>query len=388
MALLQGHRGYLRKEPEVAGMSSDNLLTQLSDLYLELESSLPKTSTNPCGSCHQCCTATGVDRQSVTEIEFEYLSQKVGLESIQEFRDFVARTKNADGVFLHHTCPYYDRTRPGCGVHQDRPFSCRTYGPYRLQGTRFPTDCVFEGHETEIAAGKAYLELPLASELKALSRAHWPLSGPRLVTQGRQSQSAQDLPASSRLSGFVSEDPLDQAFKAMAESDFEKALEQLQKANSTHQTPQRIYYLALTLSHLERHREASLILDQGLKLAPLSWELHYHLGFCSHQLGLIDNSIRAFLKTVELNPLHALAWGFLGYLALGKSMTPQAIEFFENACSLDKSNPTLRLRLAKTYMTVDETSLALKHLEEAQAMTGKPELNQEIEELLTVLSFC
>ena len=368
-------------------MSSQALLDQLNSLYSNLDFALPKTSVNPCGSCNKCCTAHGVDRQSVSEIEFDYLASRFGQEIVQSFRHFAARERNEAGKFLFETCPFYDQNQQGCGIHADRPFSCRTFGPYRLEGTRFPENCVFEGQETEIKREQGYKALPLATELKDLSRQHWPFSGPRLVIGSPQTHVLAKDEAAPGDPGSSGTDGLELAFKAMAEDDFERALIELEKPSSSSETAQHLYYLALTLSQLERHQEASLILDQGLRLAPQSWELHYLLGACSYRIGERERSLRAFLKTVEVNPLHALAWGFLGYIALDRKLFVQALEFLENACMLDDKNLTLRLRLAKTYMAQDQIEKAIEHLKLASDLSGTAEESDEVDSLITALRF-
>lgn len=382
---LGGSSHQVDEDTSMTTPASAELFTQLQDLYQQLEQALPEHQGNPCGTCKACCTAEGVSRQSLTDLELDYIADRVGPDITHAFRAYTAREKDAQGQFLFEVCPYYSEELQGCGIHQHRPFACRAYGPYRLEGTIFPEDCVFIGHEKLVPRGKGYLEIPLAREVRDLSRAYWPHTGPRIVAHTNQANLESSGQLSQDLEGTETTDELDKAFIALALGQTEVALEELQKPRAENEEAFRLHHLGLVLTTLERHQEARVVLDQCLKLAPQSWELHYNLALNSFKLGDHQNAVAAFLKTVELNPLHGLAWGFLGYLALSRKLLDNAVEFFENATRVDPENATFRLRLGTTYAALGKAEQARTQLQLATELSGPVGVAEEARSALVLL---
>jgi len=81
--------------------------------------------------------------------------------------------------------------------------------------------------------------------------------------------------------------------------------------------------LAVTLSALNRPREAVLALREACRLNPNDAESRYQLGLACNEAGDLDQARRELEKAVQLNPGHAAAWYNLG-LAQNASGQPDA----------------------------------------------------------------
>lgn len=313
----------------------------LETLYEALDERLPTQAGNPCGDCRACCTATGVDRHSLSELELDYIEHTLGGDKIHAFHAFTRRLRDESGEILFETCPFYDLANRGCSIHEQRPFSCRTFGHFRLEGTQFPEECVFEGSETMVSRGGGFREIPLADELQRLARDYWPYTGPRIVGYGAVSK--RTLSLRPRLDSEESSDPFSAALIALARGENEKAVAQLSEAEGSDAF--RLHHLGVALSCLQRHEEAHRVFSACLQLAPQSWEVSYQLGLNLQQLGDEKGAFRMLARTTQLNPLHALAWSFLGYLSLQAGFEEKAREFLTKGLELDPENEAVRARL-------------------------------------------
>jgi Flp pilus assembly protein TadD/Fe-S-cluster containining protein len=341
--------------------AQDRLFGELEELYQQLTDFLPKPSGNPCGTCRACCTSTGVNRQSVTDLELDFIADRVGPEKVLAFQAFAGREKDREGRHLFTLCPYYNEEAVGCEIHAQRPFSCRTYGPYRLEGTRFPEDCSFDGQEKVIPRGGTYQEIPLADTLRHHSREYWPFRGHRIVGHANQA-AIESIQSMESVLTIEVDDPVDSGLMAMARGEFQQALESLETEGKAEEEPFRLHHLAMLLTIQDRHQEANAVLNQCLVLAPDSWDVRYNLALNLYNLGDLQGAFHGFLRAAQLNPLHALAWGFLGYLGLSAGQPAEAVTFFETAVQLDPENSTFRFRLATIYLQMEKIEEAIDEL--------------------------
>ena len=121
---------------------------QIEKAYENIKDYLPKHNENPCGNCRICCTyivSLGVTLLELDYIE-EYLkSEKIPVEKLKEFRDYVNKVKE-DGEFKYKICPFYDSEIKGCGIYSARPLSCRTFGYFiKTENLHFiPDECLLK----------------------------------------------------------------------------------------------------------------------------------------------------------------------------------------------------------------------------------------------------
>lgn len=331
------------------------LFEQLEGAYHKLEASLPRRRGNPCGDCNQCCTASGMTRQSLSELELDYIAGKVGAELILAFRAYAQRERDEDGEYLYHVCPYFNEEIRGCGIHSHRPFACRTFGPYRLEGTEFPDRCVFIGTEKVISRKVGFQEIPMAQTLHGLTKSYWPYVEARVVGHTNEAnQREQDVHVFG-IGGVVLRESTDRALLHLAKGEAELAVGELSEPGPGEHEVFRLYHLAMALSLLHRYQEAQVALMEALSQAPLSWQLHYSLALNAFHLGNEEQAVSALFKVVERNPLHGLAWGFLGYIALGRGRLEQAAELLQRACRLDPLNTAFAARLEEVRLAVERS---------------------------------
>ena len=358
-------------------------LQRLAQIYHQLDEVLPKSAENRCGTCRECCTEGGVDRHGVTELEYDYISETYGATAVDHFRAFASREKKTTGDYRWELCPFYDTTAPGCGIYDHRPFSCRVFGHYQVEGTELPTVCTFRGRAKVVSGREHYVEVPLAVELRDASRAYW---ASRKSQPVRQTSQANELKGPDQFSLLSEFDPVDRAFMAQARGDHEAAVQELTAClpNSDHQ-PYLLFYIGQSLMFLERYAEALEVYREALRLSPESWELTYSLGVAFFRLGDFQDSFRSFVQTIELNPEHSLAWGFLGYMTLSDGLLKEAAVFFDNALGIDPENAMFRMRLGVILAKLGYPKEARTLLESALAIPAPENVHSSARKAMAML---
>lgn len=292
-------------------MREQKYFRQLTDLYKRLEGELRPQPGNPCGDCHVCCTGDGLSQHNVTALELDYLEEHVGQERIDDFRRFLKR----DGEIS--LCPYYEG---GCTVYTARPYSCRVFGHYRRQDTKFPEVCVFRGQEHIFQVGQYREVVPESEELIELSRYYWAHRRQRDALEDSEHQAA----------GL--EDHLGRALESLQAGDLAGALAEMDHEDS--EDPFTLYSKSLILEEAGRPDLACTVLEKALAQAPESPDLWHRLGCSLFALGDRDASERAFHRVVEYHPEHGQAWGLLGMHKMLKGNFQSATECLEKAVDL------------------------------------------------------
>lgn len=336
-------------------------------LYAALDGGLPSVDGNPCGDCDECCTGRGLSMQNVAEIELAALRDRYGKARADDFRMFSERRCDERGELLHETCPFHDRTAPGCGIYTDRPYSCRVFGHYRMAGTRLPDGCVFEGRVQEVDQGGYFRTVPQARRLRELQRA-WDARQPHPRIEGPP---AQDLLERVRRNIDV-EDPVDLALVAQMEGRLEDALGLLEQALTEHPDDASLHMgRGNLLDELGRTLEARSAYERSLALDPGSPRGWIHLGFNRVELGDAVGGRDAFARAVLLQPEDATARGFLGWLTFALAQTMDEIrkggDHLAEAIRLDPLNALFRVRLAEALLVQGRAQEGLPHLEAAEA---------------------
>lgn len=323
---------------------SDSFFAALEGVFAVLDGSVPAAPGNPCGACRECCTAQGLTRHAVSDLELDYLAEHAGEAGARAFAEYAARDRDPDGAYKHATCPFYQDGR--CRVHRWRPFSCRAFGHYRMAGTRLPDGCVFTDLDQEFEFGRYFQTLPGSRELHQLKRDYAFLRRPgpvRLVSPGGDREVGED-----DFAHLNPDDPLDRANKCLVLGDREGALAEARTAlEELGGTPSVLYTLGTAFEVLSRPREALLVFREAVNLLPDCADFHYHVGYNLVQLRDFANGFQALERATELNPEHSLALGFMGYVLLLDGRRADAVPYLERAVAVDPDNAFFAARLAE-----------------------------------------
>lgn len=342
--------------------------TSLRALYASLTARLAAPSGNPCGTCNACCTGAGLSWQNVLGVEHDALERHHGHAQAAAFRDYTERRRNDDGTLRHETCPFYDAVARGCRIYDDRPYSCRLFGHYRMAGTTVPDGCVFAETACAIGDGAYFREVPLARALRDLQRAY---EARRPVPPASVGCAPDDLLERVR-QNLDLDDPADVATLAQLEGRHNDALQLLIRAVDDHPNDAwRVLALGNAHDALGQSAEAIGAYTRALGLDPENPRAWTHLGFTRLELGDTAGGRDAFAHAVTLCPDDATARGFLGWLTLATATSHEA--FFEAAthlrvaAQLAPDNGLFRLRCAEALLLVGESAEALPHLNAAAA---------------------
>lgn len=298
-----------------------SLEQQLIDLYQSLES---PPGENHCGSCRTCCTAAGLSKQNVTDLELAALG-----EAGAEFARYAARERQADGSFLHPECP--NLGPDGCRVYAVRPFSCRVFGHYRASGTRLPSECVYLGKDREFPTADYYRTVPGALRLRELSRDFQLRRVPDATRPGSGGDSGGV--------GLNLEDPWDQALELVGRGQMPEL-----PAESEGESLFAAYVRALVAGEQGRHADALRQYARVVSECPDRHDLMTFAGFHAFQLGRIDQAEGFWLQSLRLFAGNPLTFSFLGYLYSHRQQWQMAADFFGAAFELEPGQPLHRQR--------------------------------------------
>lgn len=293
-----------------------SLEQKLIDLYQTLEG---PPGENHCGSCRTCCTAAGLSRQNVTDLELSVLG-----EAADDFARYAARDRDEQGNYLFAECP--NLGPQGCLVYEHRPFSCRVFGHYRASGTRLPLECVYLGKDREFPAPDYYRVVPGALRLRELSR-DFQL---RRVPSGTSAATAGD----SAGVGLNLEDPWDSALERIGRGELPDL-----PPESESESLFASYVRALAAGERGDHRQALHHYQQVLDECPQRHDLMTFAGFHAFQLGLMDQAESFWLQSLRIFSGNPLTFSFLGYLYSHRQIWDMAADFFGAAHELEPSQP-------------------------------------------------
>ena len=313
-------------------MLKEDLFRALAELFQALGSELPISGAdNPCGTCRECCTGTGLNLHNVTALELDFIESRVGPEKLPSFRRFLKRDGEVE------VCPYFDEESWGCGIYEVRPFSCRLFGHFRSQESRLPEVCVFRGQEEIFQTTSYYQAVPQAEALRTLVRRYWPFQASRTIEFS--------TPVSDEASPEPWGDALEQALFWQARGELQKALETLAESD-LEQTPYALYCLSLILEGLGLQADAVQALEEALLEAPDCAPLHFRLACNLYGCGGHDDAVIHFKRTLDLCPEKIEAWALLGAHYLRNGSSEEARTCLVRALELDPQNSTYERMLA------------------------------------------
>jgi len=314
-----------------------DLHARLADLYARLEDALARRAPalpgdNPCGACFQCCTASGRRGHGVTELELAYLAQGGGADRLDDFRAYTAAATDADGHLRFPVCPYYDVGRHACTVYEVRPFSCRVFGHFRVEGSRLPADCVFEGTEEAFPRAHYAARVPLARELVELDWEHLSRSG------------------------HAADTPVTPEGEPPAPGTVERAVFHMLRGESpeahaafAQAAPSAwLHYSWGTLHTREGdHAKAAEHYAEALRIEPRNPLYALQQGIALLQSGRVEDAYAALEQSVALRPSGEHAHALLGHLDLAMGRPASAVQRFEAALRLIPDDPALQTALSE-----------------------------------------
>lgn len=326
-------------------MQLTDLLARLGALYENLDRALPASTANPCGQCRECCTAAGVERHTVSELEIEYLAHHVGAARAEDFRRYAGRQEDcASGDVRFDTCPFYETAGARCSVYRFRPFSCRVFGHYRSADVQLPEPCVFRDTVRVYGAGAS----PLAAitlHLTELTRARQSLGLDVSTTYG---------------------DEFERARQHQINGEYDQALALLEEARArVGDTATVLHGLAVVLELKRDHAAARLLFERLADMDPQNAALYYQAGFNAAAEGDYPAAVAHLSRAVELDPGHAMALGFLGYIHLMAQRYDEAAVLLGRALEIDPDNGYFRLRLSMIWLSTGRFADAVAELQRA-----------------------
>jgi len=282
---------------------------QLEELYALYDASQESRS---CGECYACCRAGGRASHSVSELELRLLERRVGPQ--HAFRGYLAHETRPDGSLRYEVCPHYDK---GCQVYEWRPFSCRTFGPWREMGTSLPEGCVYEGFSQTVGRREQERVVPGAAGVK------------KLILELRAEQ-----PVGAAAVGELraAGDPLDVALRHARKGEEEAARAELARALELYaRHPFILSNAGLIYAILKDHTTALEVFVEACNGEP-TVENHYYAATQALALDRPELALRYAERAHELDATHFRTLGLLGGLYCRFERWADAVRVLEPAC--------------------------------------------------------
>jgi Tfp pilus assembly protein PilF len=119
---------------------------------------------------------------------------------------------------------------------------------------------------------------------------------------------------------------------------------------------------------------AVLRLEEAVKLLPQSKKLWFALGFAQFEATKIDQARVSLSRALELDARFVPALAYMGVVAFKQTGYAEAIEYYEQALSVDPNQAMVRYLLAETIQKNQNPDLARAERELQHALTQDPKL--------------
>ena len=128
------------------------------------------------------------------------------------------------------------------------------------------------------------------------------------------------------------------------------------------------YQEAQTYAQEEKYEEASIQLQNVLKLDPEFTEGHFQLGVSYRRIGQLRKAQEALRKALELNPNHTGAALELAEIYLLVRVPAEARQLALEVLEREPDNFSAQLQLARSYMIENDFVTAKEEFEKARQM--------------------
>ena len=173
----------------------------------------------------------------------------------------------------------------------------------------------------------------------------------KMLTQKDSKKKA--LEAFKSYSDRKSSDPLGyiQRFEVfLKDSNFDQAAEELNRVfEVSPRYPELHFKRAKLYSKMGKLKDALLELDDELKINSRSVSALDDKGNLLLRLNQLDEAMKSFVKSMEINPQGSVAKIGAGYINYLKRQFPSAIALYSAALALDKGNPDIHKKLGQAY---------------------------------------
>ena len=143
---------------------------------------------------------------------------------------------------------------------------------------------------------------------------------------------------------------------AKAEKQYIKTLE---NAPNNHKARDRLYDIYIST---RRPDNAYGLTSELIELNPDNLVIHYFKGRDSFLKGQLDKADQHFTKAIQLLPGFSPAFRRLGLVKMGLGHKKQAVEYLNQAVTLDKADVPSRLALAEYYFRLRDYNQAKEHI--------------------------
>ncbi|XP_014673640.1 PREDICTED: Bardet-Biedl syndrome 4 protein-like [Priapulus caudatus] len=133
--------------------------------------------------------------------------------------------------------------------------------------------------------------------------------------------------------------------------------------------PDYLKQIGRSLFLLARHKSASEIYSEALKLDDSDWKTHHNQGICWMYLKELGKAKESFKKALHLHR-NEKSFVMLGKVFLQENDLNMAIDVYRRAVEYSSENPELLTALGLLYMKVESYQKAFEHL--GNALTYEP----------------
>lgn len=116
----------------------------------------------------------------------------------------------------------------------------------------------------------------------------------------------------------------------------------------------------------EKQEQAGKAFERGMKIYPDDSELRYEYGLFLDNIGKAEEAMEAMKKVIGMNPNHAGALNYVGYMWADKNVhLSKALEYILRAVDIKPENSYIRDSLGWVYFRLGRFKEAIHELEEA-----------------------
>jgi tetratricopeptide (TPR) repeat protein len=134
---------------------------------------------------------------------------------------------------------------------------------------------------------------------------------------------------------------------------------------STHPSSIILHHYGASPEVLERKRKHATYRAIGeikVKENPNDWKALFELGVECIRPDRLEDSVRAFKNSLELNPKFVPSWSNLGYVLIELGRYQEAIQVLQQGLAVQKNAPELHCNLGVAFLRVKQLQRAEVHL--------------------------
>lgn len=178
----------------------------------------------------------------------------------------------------------------------------------------------------------------------------------------------------------------EKALKGVGDGDRKKQIEQLMKDMKVEIDQENTILAAIDQIMMGNEEKALLMIEEFLKLEPLSWEGYYVKGWALRCLQKYEEANEALLISVSKNPDVSATYNELAICAKEFGDTQMAKEYLSMAIEREEDNVIYLANLAYLYLAEKDFDSARYYLEKARAIDENDAQVQDLIEEYEVIT--